>query len=190
MATASLPDHLNDNLTNTRGAIPLNEAFERLRWSVFEDVSKILVLDEPETQETGLSPFEAHTIAAEPASEIPLSKIAFSIDELNEFAALETGFSDDELDEPGAKENLLHKRPKPLLVSRADNGTVTAADVVQQLSAYFFTHKEGILMAKAYLEGNTSDCRKDDEQAASTTPGKDRGHPPAREFSSKDSLVL
>jgi hypothetical protein len=110
MATASLPDHLNDNLTNTRGAIPLNEAFERLRWSVFENVSNILVLDGPKTQKPGLSPFDGHAIASRPASDIPLIKIAFSIDELNEFAALETGFSIDEIDEPGAKENLPYKR--------------------------------------------------------------------------------
>ncbi|KAI4647670.1 hypothetical protein J4E93_004080 [Alternaria ventricosa] len=178
MITAPLPDHPNGSLTNTRGAIPLNEAFERLRWSVFEDVSNILVLDEPNTQKPGLSPFEGHAIALEPASEIPLTKIAFSIDELNQFAALETGFSDDEFDEPGFEENRRYQRPEPLLVTRADSGTVTVADVVQQLSVYFSTHKEDILMAKAYTNGDTSDHGADDHQAATNTLGKNRGSSP------------
>ncbi|KAI4616752.1 hypothetical protein J4E80_006027 [Alternaria sp. BMP 0032] len=180
MITAPLPDHPNGSLTNTRGAIPLNEAFERLRWSVFEDISNILVLDldEPKTQKPDLLPFEGHAIASEPASEIPLTKIVFSIYELNEFAALETGFSDEEFDEPGFEENRRYKRPEPLLVTRADGGTVTIADVVQQLSGYFLTHKEDILMAKAYTNGSTSDHRAGDEKAVTTTLGDDRGTSP------------
>jgi len=178
MAADPLPDHPNGSLTNTRGAIPLNDAFERLRWSVFEDISNILVLDEPKTQKPDLLPFEGHVIASEPASEIPLTKIAFSIDELNEFAALETGFSDDEFDEPGFEENRRYQRPEPLLVTRADGGTVTVADVVQQLSGYFLTHEEDILTAKAYMSGSTSDHRAGDEQALTTTLGEDRGTSP------------
>jgi len=175
MAANPLPENLNGSLTNTRGAICLNEAFERLRWPVFEDISNVLVLDDPKTD---LSPFDGHAIASEPASEIPLTKIAFSIDELNEFAALETGFGDDEFDEPGFEENRRYQRPEPLLVTRADGGTVTVADVVQQLSVYFFTHKEDILMAKAYTNGEMSDHGADDDQAASNTLGKDRDASP------------
>ncbi|KAI4706359.1 hypothetical protein J4E89_009093 [Alternaria sp. Ai002NY15] len=175
MTTAPLPDRPNGSLTNTRGAVPLNEAFERLRWSVFEDISNILVLDDPKTD---LSPFDGHAIGSEPASEIPLTKIAFSIDELNQFAALETGFSDDEFDEPGFEENRRYQRPEPLLVTRADGGTVTVADVVQQLSVYFLTHKEDILMAKAYTNGDMSDHGADDDQAATDTLAKDQGVSP------------
>ncbi|KAI4948601.1 hypothetical protein J4E86_007949 [Alternaria arbusti] len=175
MAADPLPDHPNGSLTNTRGAIPLNEAFERLRWSVFEDITNILVLDDPKTD---LSPFDGHAIASEPASEIPLTKIAFSIDELNEFAALETGFSDDEFDEPGFEENRRYQRPEPLLVTRTDGGTLTVADVIQQLSVYFLTHKEDILKAKAYTNGDSSDHGADDDQAATNTLGKVRGTSP------------
>jgi hypothetical protein len=166
MAAQSSDALPKNSLHNPRGAIPLNDAFERLRWSIFEDVSRILVLDEPESRSPGLSPFEGHTIAAEPASEIPLTEIAFSIDELNEFHA--NGI-------PG------FQRPKPVLVSRADGGTVTVADVVQQLSVYFLSHKEDILTAKeAYLEESTSDCGTDDEQVGTTTIGKGHGaHKPA-----------
>ncbi|KAI4644816.1 uncharacterized protein J4E79_010951 [Alternaria viburni] len=180
MTTAPLSGHPNGSLANTRGAIPLNEAFERLRWSVFEDISNILVLDEPKTpgRKPGLSPFGGHAIASEPASEIPLTKIAFSIDELNQFAALETGFSDEEFDEPGFEENRRYQRPEPLLVTRADGGIVTVADVVQQLSGYFLTHKEDILKVKAYVNGHTSDHGADDEQAVTTTLGEDRGTSP------------
>ena len=175
MAADPLPDHPNGSLTNTRGAIPLNEAFERLRWSVFEDITNILVLDDPKTD---LSPFDGHAIASEPASEIPLTKIAFSVDELNQFAALETGFSDDEFDEPGFEENRRYQRPEPLLVTRTDGGTVTVADVVQQLSVYFLTHKEDILMAQAYTNRDTSDHGANDDQAATNKLGKDRGTSP------------
>ena len=180
MTTAPLPDHPNGSLTNTRGAIPLNDAFERLRWSVFEDISNILVLDEPKTPggKPCLSPFEGHAIASEPASAIPLTKIAFSIDELNEFAALETGFSDDEFDEPGYEENRRYQRPEPLLVTRADGGTVTITDVVEQLSVYLLTLKKDILMAKAYTNGDLSDHGADDDHAATNTLGGDRGTPP------------
>ncbi|KAI4604746.1 hypothetical protein J4E83_010987 [Alternaria metachromatica] len=175
MAADSLPENLNGSPTKTRGAIRLNEAFERLRWSVFEDITNILVLDDPKT---ALSPFDGHAIASKPASEIPLTKIAFSIDELNQFAALETGFSDDEFDEPGFEENRRYQRPQPLLVTREDGGTVTVADVVQQLSGYFLTHKEDILKAKVYMSGNTSDYGADDKQAATATLGEDRGVSP------------
>ncbi|KAI4676696.1 uncharacterized protein J4E84_009531 [Alternaria hordeiaustralica] len=178
MTTAPLPGHPNRSLANTRGAIPLNEAFERLRWSVFEDISNILVLDEPRTQKPDLLPFEGHPIASEPASEIPLTKIAFTIYELNEFAALETGFNDDEFDEPGFEENRRYQRPEPLVVTRGDGGTVTVADVVQQLSGYFLTHKEDILKAKAYINGDSSDHGADDEATVTTTLGGDRGAPP------------
>ncbi|KAI4613389.1 uncharacterized protein J4E87_009856 [Alternaria ethzedia] len=175
MAADSLPENLNGSPTKTRGAIRLNEAFERLRWSVFKDITNILVLDDPKT---ALSPFDGHAIASKSASGIPLTKIAFSIDELNQFAALETGFSDDEFDEPGFEENRRYQRPEPLLVTRADGGTVTVADVVQQLSVYFLTHKEDILMAKAYTNGDMSDHGADDDQAATNTLAKDQGASP------------
>jgi hypothetical protein len=120
----------------------------------FEDVSNILVLDEPKTQKPDLSPFKGHVIAAEPASKIPLTEIAFCIDDLD------------------ANELPDYKRPKPLLVSRADGGTVTVADVVEQLSAYILTHKEDILMVKgACLGENASDYGADDGQG---TPANTR----------------
>jgi hypothetical protein len=160
MATDPSGDSLNNSLTNVRGAIPLNDAFERLRWSVFEDVSNILVLDEPKTQKPGLSPFKGHVIAAELASKIPLTEIAFCIDDLD------------------ANELPDYKRPKPLLVSRAGGGTVTVADVVEQLSAYILTHKEDILMVKeACLEESAGDYGAGDGQGATATLGEGQGTP-------------
>ena len=38
-------DSLNSDVDDNRGAIPMNDAFDRLRWSVFEGISNILVLD-------------------------------------------------------------------------------------------------------------------------------------------------
>ena len=76
------------------------------------------------------------------------------------------------------EENRRYPRPEPLLVTRTDGGTVTVADVVQQLSVYFLTRKEDILMAKAYTNGDSSDHGADEDQTANNTLGKDRGTSP------------
>ena len=79
MATNTLYNSLNRNgLNNDRGATAPHDAFHRLRWSIFEDVSTILVLDNPRSQNPSFSPFVGHAIAAEPASQIPLTKIAIT----------------------------------------------------------------------------------------------------------------
>lgn len=108
----------------------MSEAFDRLRWSVFEEVSKILVADDTERPNPELSPFVSHPIATEAASEIPLHEIAFSIEILDDYEAAE------------------YVRPDPLVVRKADGGIVTVADVVEQLSAHFIAHKDEILEAK------------------------------------------
>ncbi|KAF1839656.1 hypothetical protein BDW02DRAFT_486452 [Decorospora gaudefroyi] len=114
----------------------MSDAFERLRWSIFEDVSSIRVVDNLQSPTPNLSPFVGHAIATESASQVPLTKIAFASDDLMQY-----------LDHP----------PEALMVSRADGGIVTVADVVEQLSAYFLDHKEEILMAmESLLEAITT----------------------------------
>jgi hypothetical protein len=129
MATNTLDDSLNRNgLNNDRGAAAPHDAFHRLRWSIFEDVSTILVLDDPRSQNPSFSPFLGHAIAAEPASQVPLTKIAITNSYVDGYDLYD------------------YESPEPLLVSRADGGTVTVADVVEQLSAYFASHREDIFM--------------------------------------------
>ena len=139
MATESL----NNTVNNDRRAIPMNDAFDRLRWSIFEDISNILVRDGPKTLNPDLSPFMGHAIATEPASQIPLTEIAFLIHDL---AIHHSEFPD-------------YAAPEDLRVSRADGGIVTVKDVVEQLSVYFQTHKEDILMAKEDDVEMTADTR-------------------------------
>ncbi|RYN61847.1 hypothetical protein AA0114_g627 [Alternaria tenuissima] len=136
MATNTLYNSLNRNgLNNDRGATAPHDAFHRLRWSIFEDVSTILVLDDPRSQNPSFSPFVGHAIAAEPASQIPLTKIAIINSYVNKYDLYD------------------YESPEPLLVSRADGGTVTVADVVEQLSAYFASHREDIFMVlELYLD--------------------------------------
>ncbi|CAG5174520.1 uncharacterized protein ALTATR162_LOCUS7806 [Alternaria atra] len=146
-----IPSHLNNSVDNTRNAISPNDAFRRLRWSIFEDVSNIRVLDDPQmldspfsrTQNPSFSPFVGHAIATEPASQIPLTEIAFSISDLVNYAC--------EL----PSELNIYTEPEDLRVRRADGGIVTVADVVEQLSAYFITYKEDILLAKDCSEQRT-----------------------------------
>jgi hypothetical protein len=128
MATNTLDDSLNNGLNNDRSAIPPHDAFDRLRWSIFEDVSTILVLNNPRSQNPHFSPFVGHAIAAELASQIPLTKIAITNRYVDDYYLYD------------------YEPPEPLLVSRADGGTVTVADVVKQLSAYFASHREDIFM--------------------------------------------
>jgi hypothetical protein len=109
----------------------MSEEFDRLRWSVFEDISKIQVADDSESIEPELSPFLGHPVASEPATEDPLDEIAFCSDDLQNFEGAD------------------FKAPEPLLVRRADGGIITIADVVEQLSHYFITHKDKILEAKS-----------------------------------------
>ncbi|KAH7074588.1 hypothetical protein BKA63DRAFT_513299 [Paraphoma chrysanthemicola] len=97
----------------------MSEEFDRLRWSVFEDLSTIQVANESESIEPELSSFLGHPIASEPATEDPLHEIAFCSDDLQNFEAAD------------------FEAPEPLLVRRADGGIVTIGDVVEQLSRYF-----------------------------------------------------
>jgi hypothetical protein len=136
MTTNILEDSLTGNrMNNNRGAIPPHDAFHRLRWSIFEDVSTILVLDDPKSQNPYFSPFVGHAIAAEPASQIPLTKIAITNSYVDGYDLYD------------------YESPEPLLVSRGDGGTVTVADVVQQLSAYFASHREDIIHGLGTLLG-------------------------------------
>jgi hypothetical protein len=131
MATNTLDDSLN---------MPHDVFNDRLRWSIFEDVSIILVLDDPRSQNPYFSPFVGHAIAAEPASQIPLTKIAITNWYIDDYCLYD------------------YEPPDPLLVSRADGGTVTVADVVEQLSAYFASHREDIFMVLELYSGKKP-CR-------------------------------
>ncbi|PVI07268.1 hypothetical protein DM02DRAFT_357741 [Periconia macrospinosa] len=108
----------------------MSEEFNRLRRSVFEDISKIQVEDDADSTDPDLSPFSGHPIASEPATEDPLHEIAFCIDTLQM------------IDLPD------YQAPEALVVRRADGGIVTIADVVEQLSVYIIAHKNTILEAK------------------------------------------
>jgi hypothetical protein len=131
MATNTLDDSLN---------MPHDVFNDRLRWSIFEDVSTILVLDDPRSQNPYFSPFVGHAIAAEPASQIPLTKIAITNWYIDDYCLYD------------------YEPPDPLLVSRADGGTVTVADVVEQLSVYFASHREDIFMVLELYSGKKP-CR-------------------------------
>jgi hypothetical protein len=114
-------NYLNSTVNDDRGAISMNDVFNRLRWPIFEDISNIRVLDGPKISNPDLLPFVGHAIATEPASQIPLTEIAFLIYDL---AVHHSEFPD-------------YTAPEDLCVSRADGGIVTVKDVVEQLSVYF-----------------------------------------------------
>jgi hypothetical protein len=139
MATESLNSTVNDH----HGAISINDEFNRLSWSIFENISNIRVLGGPKTSNLDLLLFVGHAIATESPSQIPLTEIAFLIYDL---AAHHSEFSE-------------YTAPEDLRVSRADSGIITVQDVVEQLSVYFETHKEDILMAKEDDEETTADTR-------------------------------
>jgi hypothetical protein len=67
----------------------MSEAFRRLRWSVFEDISTILVAPTSEDPGAAWLPFLGHPIAAEPASETPLRAIGFTCEVLNNYDCLD-----------------------------------------------------------------------------------------------------
>jgi hypothetical protein len=114
----------------------MSEEFNRLRWSVFEDITKIQVANDPDGITPHLLPFLGHPIASEAASQDPLYEITFCIDALEEWEA------------PEYEENDI-VIPEPLVVRRADGGIVTISDVIEQLSRYIITHKDIILEAKS-----------------------------------------
>lgn len=116
---------------NTHSYILPSDAFQRLRWPIFEDISSIQVMDDPTSPNPNLSPFVGHAIASEAASDMPLTSISFSIDDL------------DNHHDPD------YSSPQNVLVKRADGGILTILDVVEQLRAYFLTHKEAILEVKS-----------------------------------------
>ncbi|PVH95052.1 hypothetical protein DM02DRAFT_618148 [Periconia macrospinosa] len=106
-------------------------AFDRLRWPIFDDISNIQVMDDPDCLTTTLSPFLDHSIAEEPATDACLVEMLFNVGALLEFEGLDF--------EP----------PDDLVVSRDDGGTVTVGDVVAQLHEYFNVHKQDILQCLA-----------------------------------------
>lgn len=101
----------------------MNPEFYRLRWSVFEDVSNIRVVDDMDSPHPELLPFEGHPIAKQLPFKLPLQEIPILITPLTEW------------------ENPTYKRPEALRVRRADGGAVTVADVVEQLSGYLIKYK-------------------------------------------------
>ncbi|USP81872.1 hypothetical protein yc1106_09146 [Curvularia clavata] len=133
--------------------ISMNKAFSRLRWSIFEDISSIQVMDDPQSPNPNLSPFWGHAIATEPATNVPLTEIEFTSDDLDNYIECDYDYT----------------APDALLVKRADGGIVTISDVVEQLGPYFLSHKEAILLAKAVIAdpGTTTvpyDGPKDDRR--------------------------
>lgn len=109
----------------------MNPAFDRLRWSVFEDVSNTRVVEDLDSPHPELFPFLDHQIAGEPATKIPLREIPINIE------ALITWETSD------------YERPERLTVHRADGRAVTVGDVVKQLSGYIIANKDDILEATA-----------------------------------------
>jgi hypothetical protein len=110
----------------------MSEAFNRLRWSVFEDISTILVAPTSEDSGAAWLPFLNHPIAAEPASEIPLREIGLTCEVLGDYDGL------DDNDE-------WYEAPDAWIVQREDGGIVTVGDVVEQLPRHLFAHKKEIL---------------------------------------------
>jgi hypothetical protein len=51
-----------------------------------------------------------------------------------------------------------YESPEPVFVSKADGDIMAVEDVVEQLSAYFKTHRDGILMVKEGFSGKRP-CR-------------------------------
>lgn len=120
------------------------DAFWRLRWSIFEDTSKIQVMDDPESPNPSLLPFLGHPVAAEPATAIPIHEMFLTI---NAMCREERPMDEEDLE--------------PVEVRRADGGTLTVGDVVEQLSAYLKDHRHEVCEGKApYLHmtyGTTED---------------------------------
>jgi hypothetical protein len=114
----------------------MSDEFDRLQWSVFDDISKIQVANNSTSLTPDLLPFVGHPIASEAATQDPLHEIAFCIEALEEFEAFD--YEESDMD-----------APDPLVVRRADGGIVTIADVVEQLSRYIIVHKDMILEAKS-----------------------------------------
>jgi hypothetical protein len=112
-----------------------SDEFNRLRWSVFEDILQIQVADDPYSLTPNLSPFLGHPIALEAATQDPLHLIALVIETIEE-------------QETWSWKECPIITPKPLLVRRADGGIITIGDVVEQLSRYIIKNKDLILLAK------------------------------------------
>ncbi|KAF2844400.1 hypothetical protein T440DRAFT_523537 [Plenodomus tracheiphilus IPT5] len=113
----------------------MSSAFAWIKWSVFEDMSTILVKGDKGYEVlsgAGVKPFIGHPIAAEAASEIPLHEIKLTISVMDEHEGL------NEKDEE-------YESPNPVDVRGEDGGMVTVGDVVEQLSPHFATHKKEIL---------------------------------------------
>jgi hypothetical protein len=90
-------------------------------------------MDDPKSPNPNLSPFCGHAIATEAATNVPLTEIEFTSDDLDNHFEYD------------------YTAPDAVLVKRADGGIVTISDVVEQLGVYFLTHKEAILLAKAQV---------------------------------------
>lgn len=109
-----------------------HDAFWRLRWSIFKDLSAIQVMDDPEDPKSPLSTFLGHPIAAKSATEIPIHGMFVSV-----LATMRQERPMGETD------------PEPLEIRRADGGTLTVGDVVEQLSAYCKHHHDEICEGKS-----------------------------------------
>jgi hypothetical protein len=121
----------DDPMASSETYNDMSDEFGRLRWSIFDDVSKIRVEDDPDNIDTELLPFWDHAVASKAATEYPLHEISFSISDADEFDS--DGF----------------EAPEPRVVRRVDGGVITIADVVEQLSQYLIENKDKILEAKA-----------------------------------------
>lgn len=67
----------------------MSEEFDRLHRSVFEDISRIQVADDPTSITRNLLPFLHHQIASESATEDPFHEITFCVETLQDFEAAE-----------------------------------------------------------------------------------------------------
>lgn len=90
----------------------MSHAFDRLRWSIFEGLSKILVADDPKSPGPSLLPFIGHPIAAKAATDKPLHQLEIDIDAITK------------------SEAYFDERPEPCTICRADGGVITVEDVV------------------------------------------------------------
>jgi hypothetical protein len=121
----------------------INNNFYRLRWSVFEEVSNIRIVEDLDSPNPELLPFLGHRIRGELATKVPLREIPCCISFLM------------------GSETPDYERPETLTVHRADGGAVTIRDVVEQLSAYFVANKDIILEDKAPFLHTTTDKAED-----------------------------
>jgi hypothetical protein len=110
----------------------IGEVFNRLRWSVFKDISTILVAPTSEDPDAAWLPFLGHRIAAESASEIHLREIGFTCEVLSDY----DGFDDN--DE-------WYEAPDAWIARREDSSIVTVRDVVEQLPPHLYAHKKEIM---------------------------------------------